>query len=257
MGDMAGARLAGRSAIVTGASAGIAESVARTFAGEGAKVAIVSRNVPEGRRVAGEIEASGAPVMMIEADVSRAQDVERMFAAVMERWGRIDILVNGVGGWQKLAPITEVTEEEWDRIMAVNLKSVFLCVRAAAKVMIAQQYGRIINMSSQSGTAPNLGTNSNLPYATSKGAVITFTKHLAKQLGPDGITVNCVSPGTTLTPRVQKLWDEATVAKKSATNALRCLNDPQDSADAVLYLASDEARHVTGINLNVNAGSAF
>jgi 3-oxoacyl-[acyl-carrier protein] reductase len=134
---------------------------------------------------------------------------------------------------------------------------VFLCVRACAKVMIAQNHGRIVNMSSQSGTGPNLSTNSNLPYATSKGAIITFTKHLAKQLGPDGITVNCVSPGTTLTPRVQKLWDAPTVAKKAATNALRCLNEPQDSADAVLFLASDEARHVTGINLNVNAGSAF
>jgi NAD(P)-dependent dehydrogenase (short-subunit alcohol dehydrogenase family) len=254
---MAGGRLAGLTAIVTGASAGIAENVARTFAREGAKVAVVSRNVPEARRVAGEIEATGAPVMMIEADVSRAPDVDRMVAAVVERWGRLDILVNGVGGWHRLAPITEITEEEWDQTIAVNLKSVFLCVRAAAKVMIPQKHGRIVNMSSQSGTGPNPGTNSNLPYATSKGAIITFTKHLAKQLGPEGITVNCVSPGTTLTPRVAKLWDAPTVAKKAATNALRCLNEPQDSADAVLFLASDEARHITGINLNVNAGSAF
>lgn len=254
---MEGGRLAGLTAIVTGASAGIAENTAKTFAREGAKVAIVSRNAPEARRVAGEIEAAGAPVMVIEADVTESSDVDRMVTAVMDRWGRLDILVNGVGGWQKLAPITEITEEDWDRVIAVNLKSVFLCVRAAAKVMLRQKKGRIINLGSQSGVGPNLGTNSNLPYAASKGALITLTKHLAKQLGPDGITVNCVSPGTTLTPRVRRLWDAPTQQKKAATNALRSLNDPQDSADAILFLASDEARHVTGVNLNVNAGSAF
>jgi 3-oxoacyl-[acyl-carrier protein] reductase len=254
---MQGGRLAGLTAIVTGASAGIAENVAKTFAREGAKVAVVSRNVPEARRVAAEIEATGAAVMMVEADVTRASDVERMIGAVTQRWRAIDILVNGVGGWQKLAPITEITEEDWDRIVALNLKSVFLCVRAVAKVMLEQKKGRIINLGSQSGVGPNSGTHSNLPYAASKGALITLTKHLAKQLGPDGITVNCVSPGTTLTPRVSKLWDAATQEKKAATNPLRCLVEPQDSADAILFLASDEARHITGVNLNVNAGSAF
>jgi NAD(P)-dependent dehydrogenase (short-subunit alcohol dehydrogenase family) len=254
---MEGGRLAGLTAIVTGASAGIAENTAKTFAREGASVAVVSRNVAEGRRVAGEIEATGGSVMMIEADVTKAPDVERMVAAVTERWGRVDILVNGVGGWQKLAPITEITEEDWDHVIAVNLKSVFLCVRAAAKILVAQKKGRIINLGSQSGVGPNIGTHSNLPYAASKGALITLTRHLAKQLGPDGITVNCVSPGTTLTPRVAKLWDTPTQEKKAATNALRCLVEPQDSADAILFLTSDEARHVTGVNLNVNAGSAF
>ncbi|MGZ8228175.1 MAG: SDR family NAD(P)-dependent oxidoreductase [Burkholderiales bacterium] len=253
----AAGRLAGLTAIVTGASAGIAENAAKTFAREGARVAVVSRNVPEARRVAGEIEASGAPLMTIEADVTLAQDVERMVSQVMDRWGTVDILVNGVGGWHKLAPITDITEEDWDRIITLNLKSVFLCVRAVAKIMIRQKKGRIINLASQSGVGPNPGTNSNLPYAASKGALITLTKHLAKQLGPDGITVNCVSPGTTLTPRVRKVWDAPTIARKAASNPLRCLVDPQDSADAILFLASDESRHITGVNLNVNAGSAF
>lgn len=252
-----GGRLAGLTAIVTGASAGIAENTAKTFAREGARVAIVSRNVPEARRVAGEIEAGGGAAVAIEADVSKSADVERMVTQVVDRWGTVDILVNGVGGWHKLAPITEIAEEDWDGIVAVNLKSVFLCVRAVAKIMVSKKKGRIINLGSQSGVGPNLGTNSNLPYATCKGAVITFTKHLAKQLGPDGITVNCVSPGTTLTPRVRKVWDQPTIDKKAGSNPLRCLVDPQDSADAILFLASDEARHITGVNLNVNAGSAF
>ena len=148
-------------------------------------------------------------------------------------------------------------EEDWDRIITLNLKSAFLCTRAAAKVMIGQKHGRIINIASQSGSGPNPGTDSNIPYACAKGALIAFTKHLAKQLGPHGITVNTVSPGTTLTPRVKKLWDAATVAKKAATNPLRCLVDAQDSADAVLFFASHDSRHVTGVNLNVNAGSAI
>jgi 3-oxoacyl-[acyl-carrier protein] reductase len=114
--------------------------------------------------------------------------------------------------------------------------------------------GRIINIGSQSGSAPNLLTDSNLPYAASKGALLVLTRHLAKQLGPYGITVNAVSPGTTLTERVRKVWDAETAAKKAAINPLRRLVEPRDTADAVLFLASEEARNVTGVNLNVNAG---
>lgn len=252
-----GGRLAGLSAIITGASAGIGEAVAKTFAREGAHVAIASRNAPEAKRVGAEIEAAGSPVMVIEADVTKSADVDSLVRSVVDRWGTVDILVNCVGGWQKLAPITEIEEDEWDRIITLNLKSVFLCVRAVSRIMIDKKKGRIINLGSQSGVGPNTGTNSNLPYAASKGALITLTKHLAKQLGPSGITVNCVSPGTTLTPRVKKVWDAPTIEKKAAANALRCLVEPQDSADAILFLASDESRHVTGVNLNVNSGSSF
>lgn len=255
---MAGAgRLSGSTAIVTGASAGIGEAIVKTFAREGAAVAIVSRNLAEAKRVGAEVEAAGGSVLVFEADVTRSKDVDAMVKAVLDKWGTIDILVNGVGGWQHLAPVTEIAEEEWDRVMTLNLKSAFLCVRAVAKVMVEKRKGRIINFASQSGTGPNPGTNSNIPYACAKAGLIAFTKHLAKQLGPDGITVNTVSPGTTLTPRVRKVWDAATVAKKAAANPLRCLVDAQDSADAALFLASDESRHITGVNLNVNAGSSI
>jgi 3-oxoacyl-[acyl-carrier protein] reductase len=252
---MAGAgRLSGSTAIVTGASAGIGEAIAKTFAREGAAVAIAGRNAAETQRVAAEIEATGGSALAIPADVTRATDVDAMVGAVLKRWGTVDILVNGVGGWNKLAPITEIPEDEWDRVITLNLKSAFLCIRAVAKVMMGRKKGRIINIGSQSGSAPNLHTDSNLPYAASKGALLVLTRHLAKQLGPYGITVNAVSPGTTLTARVRKVWDAETVAKKAAINPLRCLVEPQDSADAVLFLASDEGRHVTGVNLNVNAG---
>jgi len=179
-----------------------------------------------------------------------------MVQAVLDRWGTIDILVNAVGGWRKLAPVTDITEEDWDRVVTLNLKSAFLCTRAAAKVMIHKKRGRIIMFGSQSGTAPNADTDSNLPYAASKAGLIVLTKHLAKQLGPHGITVNTISPGTTLTPRVSKVWDAATARRKAEKNALRSLVEPQDSAEAALFLALEESRFITGINLNVNAGSA-
>lgn len=249
-----GGRLAGATAVVTGASAGIGEAIAKTFAREGAGVAIVGRNPRETQRVAAEIEAAGGAALAVAADVTRAEDVDAVVEAVLRRWAGIDILVNGVGGWVKLAPVTEISEEEWDRVITLNLKSAFLCIRAVARVMMERGQGRIINIGSQSGSAPNLQSDSNLPYAASKGALLVLTRHLAKQLGPHGITVNAVSPGTTLTERVKKVWDAATVAKKAALNPLRCLVEPQDTAGAVLFLASEEGRHVTGVNLNVNAG---
>ena len=250
-------RLAGLAAIVTGASAGIGEAIAKTFAREGAKVAVVGRDLAQAKRVCAEIKAAGGTALAVSADVTRAADVDAMFKSVLDEWHAIDILVSGGGGWQKLAPITDVSEEDWDHIITLNLKSAFLCVRAAAKVMIEQKHGRIINIASQSGSGPNPGHDSNIPYACAKGGMIAFTKHLAKQLGPHGITVNTVSPGTTLTPRVKKLWDAEMVAKKAAANPLRCLVDAQDSADAVLFLASHDSRHITGVNLIVNAGSAI
>lgn len=254
---MAGAgRLSGSTAIVTGASAGIGEAIAKTFAREGASVAIASTNLAEAQRVGAEIETAGGSVLVLQTDVTRSQDVDRMVKAVLDRWGVIDILVNAVGGWRKLTPVTEIAEEDWDRIVTLNLKSAFLCIRAVAKSMMERKKGRIINLGSQSGTGPNPDTDSNLPYAASKAGLIVLTKHLAKQLGPHGITVNTISPGTTLTPRVRNVWDAATTRRKAEKNPLRSLVEPQDSAEAALFLVLDESRFITGVNLNVNAGSA-
>jgi NAD(P)-dependent dehydrogenase (short-subunit alcohol dehydrogenase family) len=254
---MAGAgRLSGSTALVTGASAGIGETIAKTFAREGAAVAIASTNVTEAKRVGAEIEAAGGSVLVLQADVTQSRDVDRMVKAVLDRWGGIDVLVNAVGGWRQLAPVTEIAEEEWDRVVTLNLKSAFLCIKAVARSMMERKKGRIINLGSQSGNGPNPDTDSNLPYAASKGGLIVLTKHLAKQLGPHGITVNTVSPGTTLTPRVKTVWDAATVRRKAEKNSLRSLVEPKDSAEAVLFLALEESRFITGVNLNVNAGSA-
>lgn len=248
-------RLSGSVAIVTGASAGIAEAIAKTFAREGAAVAIVSRNVAETKRVAADIEKAGGSAIALQADVTRAGDVDTMMNAVMERWHAADILVNGVGGWQHRALIHEIPEDEWDYTIALNLKSAYLCCKAVAPVMMQRKRGRVINLGSQSGSAPNPSSLSSLPYATAKAGLIGFTRHLAKQLGPYGITVNTISPGTTLTPRVEKLWDPANRERIASLNAMKSLVEPQDSAEAALFLASDAARYITGVNLDVNAGN--
>jgi len=253
---MAGSeKLAGSVAIVTGASAGIGEEIAKTLAREGAAVAIASRNHTEGRRVAATIAAGGGSAEAFQADVTRSADVKALVDAVVARWGTVDILVNSVGGWQKLALINEIPEDEWDRIITLNLKSAYLCAHAVSAIMMEKRKGHIVNLGSQSGSGTNQISLSNLPYATSKAGLIGFTKHLAKQLGPYGITVNMVSPGTTLTARVAALWDEKHRERIASVNAMKCLVEPQDSAEAVLFLVSPESRYITGVNLDVNAGN--
>jgi NAD(P)-dependent dehydrogenase (short-subunit alcohol dehydrogenase family) len=248
-------RLAGLISIVTGASQGIAEGIAKTFAREGAAVAIASTNLPEAQRVGKEIETAGGSVLVVKTDVTRADQVTTLVQAVLERWGTIDILVNGVGGFHGMAPITEITEEQWDAVINLNLKSAFLCAKAVAPVMMEKKSGRIINIASQSGIGPNPHAPSYLPYGAAKAGMIGFSKHLAKQLGQYSITVNTVSPGTTVTPRVLKVRDKESLTKIAALNPLNRLLEPEDTAEAVLFLATREARSITGINMSVNAGT--
>lgn len=253
---MAGAgRLSGSTAIVTGASEGIAEAIARALAGEGASVAVVSRNLPRVKRVADDIAASGATALALQADVTRSRDVQDMVKAVLERWGGVDILVNGVGGFRGHGSILEMTEEDWDQVITLNMKTAFLCAQAVAGPMMDKRKGRIINIGSQAASGPNPHSNSFLPYGAAKAGLIGFTKHLAKQLGPYGITVNAVSPGTTLTSRAKKNRDAASIERIKSQSPMRTLVDAEDTAGAVLFLASNEGRYITGVNLNVNAGA--
>ena len=196
-------RLAGLTAIVTGASQGIAEAIAKSFAREGAAVAIASTNLSEALRVAKEIEAAGGAVLALHTDVTRADQVAAMVKAVLARWGTVDILVNGVGGFHGMEPITEITEEQWDHVINLNMKSAFLCAKAVAPIMMEKKKGRIINIASQGGIGPNPHAPSYLPYGAAKAGVRGFSKHLAKQLGAYGITVNAVSPRWTAGVRVR------------------------------------------------------
>ena len=248
-------RLTGSVAIVTAAGQGIGEAIAKTFAREGASVAAVDINRAEAERVAREIAAAGGDVIALETDVTRTDRVKAMVDAVLERWRTVDILVNAAGGFHRLAPITDITDEEWDRVITVNLKSTFLCSRAVAPTMMAKRKGRIINIASGSGIAPNPYAPTYLPYGAAKAGVINFSKVLGRDLGQYGITVNAISPGTTATPRVVKVRDAESMKKIAEQNPMRTLVQVEDTAEAALYLASPEARYVTGVNLNVNAGN--
>jgi len=248
-------RLSGKVALVTAAGQGLGEAISKLFAREGAAVAVTDINLAEAQRVGKEIEAEGGSALVLQADATSAQEVKGMVAKVLERWKTVDILVNAAGGFHRFAPITEISEEEWDRVIVVNLKTTFLCSQAVAAVMMEKKKGRIINIASGAGLGPNPHAPTYLPYAAGKAGVIGFTKVLARDMGVYGITVNAIAPGTTLTPRVRKVRDAASIEKLIATNPMRALVEPEDTAEAVLFLASDASRYITGVTLNVNAGN--
>lgn len=248
-------RLEGSIAIVTAGGQGIGEAIAKTFAREGASVAVVDMNRTEAERVAREIKVADGHALALETDVTRTDAVTAMVQTVLARWTTVDILVNAAGGFHRLAPITDITDDEWDHVITVNLKSTFLCSRAVAPTMIERKKGRIINIASGSGIAPNPYASTYLPYGAAKAGVINFSKVLGRDLGQYGITVNAISPGTTATPRVVKVRDAESMRRIAEQNPMRCLVQVEDTAEAALYLASPEARYVTGVNLNVNAGN--
>jgi NAD(P)-dependent dehydrogenase (short-subunit alcohol dehydrogenase family) len=215
---------------------------------------VVDINGKEAERVAGEIAADGGKAFALTVDVTKSDKVDAMVADVVKRCGTVDILVNGAGGWQEIVPLVDITDEEWDRLLTLNITTAFYCARAAARVMIGKKSGRIISIASNAGIAPSPLAKSCIPYVAGKSALIGISKFLANDLGPYGITVNCVAPGTTLTPRVKKARDQATIDRLIATNPLRRLVEVQDAAEAVLFIASKEARNITGVCLQVNAG---
>jgi len=248
-------KLSGQYAVVTGAAGGLGEVIAKILAQAGASVAVADINIQEAKRVESEIQENGGLALAIQFDVTRSQEVMGMVRQVLNRWGAIDILVNNAGGFNNFSSLLEIPEDEWDRVIVFNLKSVFLCCQAVAKNMMERRKGRIINIASRAGLAPNPGGPDYLPYGAAKAGVIGFTRLLAKELGPYGITVNSISPSTVLTQRVIKLRDPESLKKIADMAPLRHLVEPRDIAEAVLFLASEGARYITGINLNVNAGN--
>ncbi len=248
-------RLAGETAIVTAAGQGLGEEISKRFAREGANIAVVDINLAEAQRVTGEITAAGGAAIALACDATKKIDVTAMVDTVLKKWGTVDILVNAAGGFHQFAPITEIAEDAWDRVINVNLKSAFLCAQAVAKTMMEKRKGRIISISSGAGVGPNPYAPSYLPYGAGKAGLIGFSKLLARDIGEYGVTVNTVAPGTTLTPRVRKVRDAASIERIKSQNPMKTLVEPEDTAAAALFLASSDARYITGVNLNVNAGN--
>src|SRR5216684_7613334 len=249
-------RLSGKVAIVTGAGSGIGKALAMRLAKDGA--AVVIGDLRNQDAAAAEIaKATGAKTLGLKVDVSVESNVERMAAETVKAFGRIDILVNNAAIFStlELRPFEEIDASEWRRVMDVNTLGVFLCCRACAPHMRSGGYGRIINLASG---APLKGVPLFLHYIASKGAVIAMTRGLARELGADGITVNSLAPGFTLSENVAK--QEHHVKQGELTRLTRAIQrdeTPEDLVGAVSFLASDDAAFITGQTLVVDGGSAM
>lgn len=238
-------------AIVTGAGRGIGRAVALALAAHGAHVAVNDVNLQNAAAVAGEIRAGGTKALVAQADVTDEAQVRKMVADTIDHFAGIDILVNNAG-IVLTGPVTEITPESWDRVMAVNLKGVFLCSKAVFPVMMARRCGKIINMASVAGKQGG-GLLGNSCYAASKGGVIAFTKGIAREGGPYNINVNAITPALTDTDMTSGL------SLKQRDAILRMIplgrvGEPGDIAAAVCFLASDYAAFITGEIMDVNGG---
>ena len=240
-------RLEHKVAIVTGGGAGMGEAVAKGFAGEGAKVVIAERTVENGRAVAAAIEAAGGQAHFVPVDVAEAAAVEGMVAETLAHYGRIDILYNnaGVQLHGQDARAHEVSEEVWDRTMAINLKGVWLCSKYVIPAMLAQGGGSIIQVASPTGLtgcAPGYSA-----YSTSKGGVFGLTRVMAADYARDNIRVNALVPGATATPLIaDMLADETTRQELANLSPMGRLGQPEDVVGLAIFLASDESGFCTG-----------
>lgn len=243
-----------RVVIVTGGGHGIGEAIARSFAREGARVAILERE-PQGGAVADAIVRDQGDAIAFQCDVTVPTAVRASVGAIEQRWGRVDALVNNAGWFPGIKPTEQITLEEWEAVLRTNLTSVFICSTAVLPIMRRQGSGRIVNMSSIVGRSGNVLTAA--PYAAAKAAVIGLTRQLAGEWAPYGVTMNAVAPGTIATARVLAARTPAATAALAEGIPLKRLGEPDDVAGAVLYLASDAAKHVTGAVLDVNGGQAM
>jgi 3-oxoacyl-[acyl-carrier protein] reductase len=248
--------LQGRVALVTGASRGIGEATARVLAQRGARVAVSARTVGDLERVAADITAAGGQALAAPCDVLDPAQVESMVKRVVDTWGRLDILVNNAGLGTPAQPVETIDPADWDRTVALNLKAAFLCVRAAAPVMKARKYGRIVNVSSFAGR--NFSLISGPQYSAAKAGIIGFTKHMAVELGPFGICSNSVAPSIVLTARVKAKWEGRSAEEQKRILSglpLHRLAEPVEVATVITFLASDDASYVNGVCIDINGGS--
>lgn len=242
--------LAGQTALVTGAGRGIGAAIARQLAVAGCDVALMDID-PDGGMglLAQELRASGRRAIALALDVSSMAAAEESIAAVLREFGRLDILVCNAGITRD-AMIWKMTEQAWDEVMAVNLKGCFTCCRAVAPVLRGQRRGRIVTIASINGFRGKVGQAN---YAASKAGVMALTKSLARELGPSGVTVNCVAPGFIRSTMTARLPAEI-ISTAIAETALGRLGEPEDVARVVAFLCSDGARHITGEVIKVDGG---
>ncbi|UOY07146.1 3-oxoacyl-ACP reductase FabG [Muricauda sp. SCSIO 64092] len=243
-------RLKDKVAIVTGGSRGIGRAVAELFAQEGSKVIVVDL-LPQGKEVVQGITASGGNAEFHAVSVTDKSGIESLFEQINSKYGKIDILINNAGITRDRT-LEKMSEEEWDAVVEVNLKGVFICTQAVAPYMKANNYGRIVSAASNVGLRGNFGQTN---YAATKAGVIAMSKTWTMELGKHGITANAIAPGFTMTDMVKKIPEEHLDAIK-ASIPLKIVAQPIDIAYGYLYLASDEARFVSGICLTIDGGTS-
>lgn len=239
--------------LITGGSRGIGRAISLTFAKEGAKVLINFRgNKEAAEKTMNEAIELGGEVYLYQADISKEDEVVNMFKDILTRFGRLDILVNNAGITRDNL-LLRMKIEEWEEVLAINLRGVFLCTREAAKIMIKQRNGRIINISSIVGERGNIGQAN---YSSAKAGIIGFTKSIAKELAGRGITVNAIAPGFIETEMTANLSQELKDFYLRQI-PLQRFGKPEEVAYVVKFLASDEASYITGVVINVDGGLAI
>ncbi len=245
--------LEGQVALITGASSGIGRATAEAFAREGASVAVnYCKNRSGAEQAVETIRKIGREAVAVKADVTQSAEVKQMMKTVLQKWGRIDILVNNAGDLLARRTLVDMTEEYWDQVMDLNLKSVFLCVEAIWRHMAERKSGCIINVASIAGR--NGGGLGAAAYSAAKGGMITYTKALAKELAPYGIRVNAINPGVIATPYHERYSPPEVFQKFIAAIPMGRAGTSEEIADVIVFLASPAARYMTGEAVEVNGG---
>ena len=255
-------RFEGKVALVTGAGGGLGACYASSLAREGAALVTVDRPGVE-MRVTAEIAQAGGRCLPLAADLTDQGAVERMVGAALEAFGRIDILINNAGGGSSsegnAGSIAEEDSTSWDRLVDSNLKTTFLCIRSVAPAMRSRRYGKIVNIASRAARVIDPAVHQSPAYAAAKTGVLSLTRFAARELGPYGITVNCMVPSLALSGPVLEAYWEATPEDRKrqylTSISLERLPRLEELATVVLFLASDESSYVTGVALDVNGGS--
>jgi NAD(P)-dependent dehydrogenase (short-subunit alcohol dehydrogenase family) len=246
-------RLQGKVAVITGGAQGLGRAITLGMAHEGAKVVVADLQADKAESVAKEARALGAEALAVEVNVASEPSVKRLAEETFKRFGGVDILVNDAGVYLR-SPVVSKTEEDWDRTLNINLGGNFLCARAFVPAMRKQKSGRIISIAS---SIAHTGAKEFADYAASKAAIIGFVKALARELGPDGITVNAICPGSANTDMPRRHRSEEEVMARLRATPLGHVLEPEDIAGSVLFLASDAASYITGQAYNVNCGTVM